>query len=162
MVPAWWWSELKEFSVDTDEQLQTMVHGQSRVHASTHTRKLQPVEVLAALHGIALPQECELPASYTLRKWLTRRLATLNGKHKKVWQSIKTCPQKMEAHREATRVRMQKLRQRQLSLEGKPKAQGVPYIDYQQSPESSCCDHLHPRYDNLMRVQCTVLSTKNG
>jgi len=77
---------------DNNEQPQNMMHNQSQVYTCTHTRKLQPVELLAALHGITLPKECDLPATYSLRKWLTRRLATLNGRHKAVWQSIKVDP----------------------------------------------------------------------
>jgi hypothetical protein len=74
-------------------------------------KKKPSVQQVAAIHGITLPHESELPATYTMRKWLTRRLATLNGRHKAVWQSIKHNPDKLHAHCEATRRRMRRMRQ---------------------------------------------------
>jgi hypothetical protein len=92
--------------------LKKMLDGRT-AQAAHLQKKLPSVHHLAASHGITLPKESELPATYSMRKWLTRRLATLNGRHKAVWQSMKSNPQKLEAHRDATRRRMQRLRQKQ-------------------------------------------------
>lgn len=48
-----------------------------------------PVQLLADMHHITLPKPHELPASYSMRMWLTRRLHTLEGRHKAAWQAIK-------------------------------------------------------------------------
>lgn len=80
-------------------------------------QKRLSVEDLAAVHGITLPNAAQLPESYTMRMWLTRRLATIQGKHKQVWQNIKANPEKAQRAREATRIRVQKYRQRQRELD---------------------------------------------
>jgi len=74
-------------------------------------RQLLPVQVLADLHGIMLPSPEELPPSYTsMRMWLTRRIATLQGRHKETWLRIKSDPVKLQAVRAATRQRVHRWR----------------------------------------------------
>lgn len=87
---------------------------------SNTTHKLLTVEQLAAQHGISLPPVNQLPASYTLRMWLTRKLATQDGRHKQVWQRIKHDPEKLQHNRDADRLRVQMWRQRQHRLTSKP------------------------------------------
>jgi hypothetical protein len=82
----------------------------------SHTSKLPTVEQLAAQHGISLPAANQLPASYTLRMWLTRKLATLDGRHKQVWQRIKQDPDKLQHNRDTNRMRVQRWCQRQCQL----------------------------------------------
>lgn len=79
-------------------------------HQSVSTKKLMPVDQLAMLHGITLPHPSELPASYSMRKWVTRRIATLAGWHKQVWQQIKDNPTRLQAHRQGSALRMRRLR----------------------------------------------------
>jgi hypothetical protein len=88
--------------------------------ANTAPPQLPTVEQLAAQHGISLPSVRQLPASYTLRMWLTRRLATLDGRHKLVWQRIKQDPEKLQRNRDANRKRVQKWRRRQCQLRATP------------------------------------------
>lgn len=76
------------------------------------TRAKSPVEQLALLHGITLPNKHQLPPSYSMRMWLTRRIASMQGRHKLVWQRIKNNPQRMEAHRQGSKMRMQRFRAR--------------------------------------------------
>lgn len=71
-----------------------------------------PVEALAKFHNIALPRAEDLPPSYTLRRWVTRKIATLQGQRKAEWQRIKSDSVKMQQHRQASRIRMQLCRQR--------------------------------------------------
>lgn len=71
-----------------------------------------PIETLATNHNISLPKPEDLPPSYTLRRWVTRKIATLQGRRKEEWQRIKSNPIKMQQHRESTRIRMQLSRQR--------------------------------------------------
>jgi len=65
---------------------------------------------LAQLHGITLPREEELPASYTMRMWVTRRLASMQGRHRAAWQRIKGDPARLQTVRAATRQRVRKWR----------------------------------------------------
>lgn len=71
-----------------------------------------PVEVLASLYGLTLPKEEALPESYTMRRWLTRKIATIAGQHKQAWQATKSDPCKLLEHREGCRLRMQLSRAR--------------------------------------------------
>jgi hypothetical protein len=72
-----------------------------------------PVEELAAAYGITLPSVDQLPPSYTsLRMWLNRRIATLSGKHKQVWQTTKQDPDKLARVREANKHRVHAYRER--------------------------------------------------
>ena len=53
-------------------------------------RSRVPVELLAAQYNVELPAPEDLPRSYTsVRVWLTRRIATMNGRNKRVWQDLK-------------------------------------------------------------------------
>jgi hypothetical protein len=53
-------------------------------------RKYIPVEELAAQYNIVLPALEDLPKSYTsLRMWLNRRIAALNGRNNRLWQEVK-------------------------------------------------------------------------
>ena len=79
------------------------------------TNRLLTVEQLAAQYGISLPPMHQLPASYTLRMWLTRKLATMHGTHKQAWQRIKQDPAKLQHNRDANRLRVQQWRQRKRS-----------------------------------------------
>lgn len=75
-------------------------------------RKLMPVDQLAQLYGNTLPLEHELPTSYTMRRWLTRRIAALQGHHKEVYRRIKSDPERLLKYRAATKKRMQAWRAR--------------------------------------------------
>jgi hypothetical protein len=91
--------------------LPVATHGVN-MHEQLPWHKLLPVEQLAQLHGIVLPQEHELPASYSMRRWLTRRIATMQGHHKEVYRQIKSDPERLEKYRASTRRRVQAWRAR--------------------------------------------------
>lgn len=74
-------------------------------HERAPKRKLLPVDQLAMLHGIVLPSEEQLPASYSMRRWLTRCIATLNGHHKHIYNKIKSDPHGLVKYRAAARER---------------------------------------------------------
>jgi len=75
---------------------------------------LQPVEAIAAQYGITLPAPEELPPSYTsVRMWLTRRVATLQGRHKQAWENTKRDPDKLQRARQANRARVDAYQSRQ-------------------------------------------------
>ena len=88
------------------------LHKQAKVDSKV------PVEVLAKFHNIALPRLEDLPPSYTLRHWVTGKIATLQGKRKAEWQQIRSDPAKMQQHREASRIRMQLCRRRGRNIAG--------------------------------------------
>jgi hypothetical protein len=83
-----------------------------KLHKQLPGRKLLPVEQLAQLHGIALPQEHELLSSYSMRRWLTRKIATQQGYHKEVYQRIKSDPERLMLYRSSTKKRVQAWRAR--------------------------------------------------
>jgi hypothetical protein len=73
-----------------------------------------PVEAIAAAFNITLPETQQLPPSYTsLRMWLTRRIATLEGKHKQAWRVLKEDPKRLQRARAANRERVRAYRSRQ-------------------------------------------------
>ena len=73
-----------------------------------------PVEAIAAAFNITLSETQQLPPSYTsLRMWLTRRIATLEGKHKQAGRALKQDPQRLQRARAANRERVRSYRSRQ-------------------------------------------------
>lgn len=67
-----------------------------------------PVHVLADMYGLSLPTR--LPPSLSARAWVMRRIATINGRHRRAWQVTRSDPDKLAAHREGSRLRMRKCR----------------------------------------------------
>ena len=76
-----------------------------------------PLAELAAKHGIELIGIEDLPPSYenSLRVWLNRRIATLEGVHKRRWAQVKDDPEKLQRAREANRARASAYRERKAS-----------------------------------------------
>lgn len=72
-----------------------------------------PVEVLAAQYNIRLPAPEELPKSYTsVRMWLNRRIATLDGRNKRVWQELRMDQSRLAYVREQNKARVKAYRAR--------------------------------------------------
>ena len=72
-----------------------------------------PVEVLAAQYNIKLPAPDELPRSYTsVRMWLNRRIATLDGRNKRVWEELRKDQSRLAYVREQNKARVKAYRAR--------------------------------------------------
>ena len=76
-------------------------------------KECAPLETVAATYGITLPPLEQLPPSYTsLRMWLNRLIATLEGRHKRLWQQTKQDPERLQRVRDANKLRVQAYRKR--------------------------------------------------
>jgi hypothetical protein len=73
-------------------------------------RKRLPLQHLADCYGIKLPTADELPPSYSMRMWLTRRIATMHGRHQVNYQRIKADPDRLAKYKAATKERVRRWR----------------------------------------------------
>jgi hypothetical protein len=78
-----------------------------------------PLAELAAKHGIKLISFEDLPPSYenSLRSWLSHRIATQAGVHKRRWAQVKEDPEKLQRARETNRARARAYRERKARLQ---------------------------------------------